>query len=32
MASEVAELLSASVSWVKESTRSGAMPDMELGR
>jgi excisionase family DNA binding protein len=31
-ADEVAELLSVPVSWVRESTRSGAMPCVELGR
>jgi excisionase family DNA binding protein len=31
-AEEVAELLSVPVSWVRESTRSGAMPHLELGR
>jgi excisionase family DNA binding protein len=31
-ADEVAELLSVPVSWVRESTRSGAMPFVELGR
>jgi excisionase family DNA binding protein len=31
-AAEVAELLSVPVSWVRESTRSGAMPHVELGR
>ena len=31
-ANEVAELLSVPVSWVRESTRSGAMPVVELGR
>jgi excisionase family DNA binding protein len=31
-AEEVAELLSVPVSWVRESTRSGAMPVVELGR
>lgn len=31
-ADEVAELLSVPVSWVRESTRSGAMPSVELGR
>lgn len=29
---EVAEWLSLPVSWVRESTRSGAMPHVELGR
>jgi excisionase family DNA binding protein len=29
---EVAELLNVPVSWVRESTRSGAMPHVELGR
>jgi excisionase family DNA binding protein len=29
---EVAELLAVPVSWVRESTRSGAMPCVELGR
>ncbi|MBA2741483.1 MAG: helix-turn-helix domain-containing protein [Actinobacteria bacterium] len=31
-AAEVAEWLSVPVSWVRESTRSGAMPCVELGR
>jgi excisionase family DNA binding protein len=31
-AEEVAEWLSVPVSWVRESTRSGAMPCVELGR
>ena len=31
-ADEVAELLTVPVSWVRESTRSGAMPHVELGR
>jgi excisionase family DNA binding protein len=31
-ATEVAELLAVPVSWVRESTRSGAMPHVELGR
>lgn len=31
-AMEVAELLSVPVSWVRESTRSGAMPCVPLGR
>lgn len=31
-AEEVAELLSVPTSWVRESTRSGAMPHVELGR
>jgi len=31
-AAEVAELLAVPVSWVRESTRSGAMPHLELGR
>ncbi|HXH34991.1 MAG TPA: helix-turn-helix domain-containing protein [Plantibacter sp.] len=31
-AKEVAELLSVPVSWVRESTRSGAIPVVELGR
>jgi excisionase family DNA binding protein len=31
-AREVAELLHVPVSWVRESTRSGAMPCVELGR
>jgi excisionase family DNA binding protein len=31
-AEEVAELLAVPVSWVRESTRSGAMPHVELGR
>ena len=31
-AREVAELLNVPVSWVRESTRSGAMPVVELGR
>lgn len=31
-ASEVAEMLAVPVSWVRESTRSGAMPVVELGR
>jgi excisionase family DNA binding protein len=31
-AHEVAELLAVPVSWVRESTRSGAMPHVELGR
>jgi excisionase family DNA binding protein len=31
-ADEVAELLNVPVSWVRESTRSGAMPCVELGR
>lgn len=30
--SEVAERLNVPVSWVRESTRSGAMPCVELGR
>ena len=29
---EVAELLAVPVSWVRESTRSGAIPCVELGR
>lgn len=29
---EVAELLAVPVSWVRESTRSGAMPCVRLGR
>jgi excisionase family DNA binding protein len=29
---EVAERLHVPVSWVRESTRSGAMPSVELGR
>ena len=29
---EVAELLAVPVSWVRESTRSGAIPVVELGR
>ena len=29
---EVAELLHVPVSWVRESTRSGAIPHIELGR
>jgi excisionase family DNA binding protein len=31
-ADEVAELLAVPVSWVRESTRSGAIPHVELGR
>ena len=31
-AEEVAELLAVPVSWVRESTRSGAMPHVRLGR
>lgn len=31
-AAEIAERLSVPVSWVRESTRSGAMPCVELGR
>jgi excisionase family DNA binding protein len=31
-AQEVAELLAVPVSWVRESTRSGAVPCVELGR
>jgi excisionase family DNA binding protein len=31
-AHEVAELLHVPVSWVRESTRSGALPCIELGR
>jgi len=31
-AKEVAELLAVPVSWVRESTRSGAIPVVELGR
>lgn len=31
-AEEVAELLAVPVSWVRESTRSGAMPYVALGR
>jgi excisionase family DNA binding protein len=31
-AGEVAELLAVPVSWVRESTRSGAIPVVELGR
>jgi excisionase family DNA binding protein len=31
-ATEVAEWLNVPVSWVRESTRSGAMPCVELGR
>jgi excisionase family DNA binding protein len=31
-ANEVAERLNVPVSWVRESTRSGAMPCVELGR
>jgi excisionase family DNA binding protein len=31
-ADEVAELLAVPVSWVRESTRSGAMPHLALGR
>ena len=31
-AHEVAERLAVPVSWVRESTRSGAMPSIELGR
>ena len=31
-AAEVAELLSVPVSWVRESTRSGAIPHIQLGR
>jgi excisionase family DNA binding protein len=31
-ADDVAEMLSVPVSWVRESTRSGAMPVVELGR
>ena len=32
MASEIAEMLAVPVSWVRESTRSGAIPVVELGR
>jgi len=31
-AAEVADWLAVPVSWVRESTRSGAMPHVELGR
>jgi excisionase family DNA binding protein len=31
-AAEVAEILAVPVSWVRESTRSGAMPHVQLGR
>jgi excisionase family DNA binding protein len=31
-ADEVAEMLSVPTSWVRESTRSGAMPHVRLGR
>ena len=31
-ADEIAELLSVPVSWVREHTRSGAIPHLELGR
>jgi excisionase family DNA binding protein len=31
-AAEVADLLAVPVSWVRESTRSGAIPHVELGR
>jgi excisionase family DNA binding protein len=31
-ANEVAALLSVPVSWVRESTRSGAIPVVQLGR
>jgi excisionase family DNA binding protein len=31
-AEEVAETLAVPVSWVRESTRSGAIPHLELGR
>ena len=31
-ANEVAELLSVPVGWVREHTRSGAIPSIELGR
>ena len=31
-ANEVADLLNVPVSWVRESTRSGAMPAIPLGR
>ena len=31
-AADVAELLSVPVSWVREATRAGAMPCLELGR
>jgi excisionase family DNA binding protein len=31
-AKEVAEWLNVPVSWIRESTRSGAMPCVELGR
>jgi excisionase family DNA binding protein len=31
-AAEVAEWLSVSVTWLRESTRSGAIPHLELGR
>ena len=31
-AQEVAELLSVPVGWVREHTRSGAIPSIELGR
>ena len=31
-AEEIAELLNVPVTWVRESTRSGAIPHIELGR
>ncbi len=31
-AADVAELLNVPESWVRETTRSGAMPSVELGR
>jgi excisionase family DNA binding protein len=31
-AAEVAELLHVPISWVRESTRSGAIPHVQLGR
>jgi excisionase family DNA binding protein len=31
-AEEIADLLNVPVSWVRESTRSGAIPHIELGR
>jgi excisionase family DNA binding protein len=31
-AAELAELLNVPVTWVRESTRSGAIPHIELGR
>ena len=31
-AKEVAELLSVPIGWVREHTRSGAIPSLELGR